>query len=153
MSMRSLRKWLLRSTSQRVDSHPGDGVLLLESSELRKAVGEKMQELTSEMRLAAAIDSAWIIERNAAGRDGVIEPNIFITCPTLRGTFKFSPEESERRILLAFPELDDKAVKASIRHLVDRVVSCLTEKSIPGDDPRPSFVHDWAADRESLFRL
>lgn len=107
---------------------------------------------TDEMRLAAAIDAANINERHAAGEDGEYEPRVFVTCPALRGMFLFSPEEAERRIRKAFPHLDDKAVTASVRHLVDRVVIHLTEKTIPAPEARRSWVHGWR-DHDELFRL
>ncbi len=110
------------------------------------------QASASEQQLAAAIAGAWIVERHAAGEDGELEPRVFVTCPTLRGTFIFSPEAAERRVRRVFPDLPDAAVAASVRHLVDRVSSYLTEKTIPAMQARLSFVRDWAADGE-LFRL
>jgi len=110
------------------------------------------QPSADEMRLATAIQGAWVVERHAAGADGEIEPRIFVTSPTLRGTFKFSPESAERRIRLAFPDLPDAAVVVAVRHLTDRVSSYLTEKTFPVTEARRSFVRDWAADGE-LFRL
>lgn len=144
MGMRGLRNWILRSTRQRTDRNPGDGVVLIESPELRRMLGDRLQAQTSELRLATAIDSASIVERHATGDNGEIEPNIYVTCPSLRGMFKFSPEETERRIRLAFPDLSDKAVKASIRHLADRVVLSLTSKTIPDPESRGNWVHGWA---------
>ncbi|MGN6329529.1 MAG: hypothetical protein ACTHL5_11370 [Rhodanobacter sp.] len=106
------------------------------------------------MRLAAAINGAWIVERNAnIDADGNIEPRVFVTCPTLRGTFIFSPESAERRIRLAFPDLDDAAITVAVRHLVDRVSGYLTEKTLPDVEPRRSFVRDWAADDGEWFRF
>lgn len=106
-----------------------------------------------ELRLAAAIDGAWIVERHAAGDGDETEPRIFVTCPTLRGTFRFSPEAAEHRIRLAFPNLSDAAVTASVRHLVDRVSAYLTDRTIPDRHAPRSFVRDWAADGGQLFRL
>lgn len=108
---------------------------------------------TDQMRLAAAIDAAWINERHAAGEDGEYEPRVFVTCPALRGMFLFSPEETERRIRKAFPSLDDKAVRASVRHMTDRVIAALTEKTVPAPAARRSYVRDWAADSSEFFRL
>lgn len=104
------------------------------------------------MRLAAAINSAWINERHAAGDDGDIEARVFVTCPALRGSFFFSPEEAERRIRKAFPDLDDKAVMASVRHLTDRVTTRLTENTLPAKESRPGWVHGWR-DQDDFFRF
>jgi hypothetical protein len=110
------------------------------------------QPSADELRLAAAIAGAWIVERHAAGNDGELEPRVFVTCPTLRGTFTFTPEAAERRIRLVFPDLSDAAVAAGVRHLTDRVSAYLTEKTIPAPEARRSFVHGWRDDGE-LFRL
>lgn len=111
------------------------------------------QPSADEMRLAAAIDAAWIVERNAnVEADGEIQPRVHVTAPTLGGAFWFTPSVAERRIRRHFPELGAAAVTVAVRHLTDRVAGCLTDKTIPDAEPRRSWTHSWTDDGE-LFRL
>lgn len=106
-----------------------------------------------ELRLAAAISGAWIVERHAnVDADGGIEPRVHVTAPVLGGGFWFTPDATEHRIRRHFPDLDDAAVAVAVRHLVDRVSGYLTDKTFPDAEPQRNFVHGWAADGE-LFRF
>lgn len=152
MGPRRLRNWLLRTAGMRSSHESGDGAVLMESPELRRLTGENPAELISEMRLANAIEAAVINERHASGEDGDYTPNIYVTCPALLGMFRFSREETERRIRKAFPDLNDKAVKASVLHLADRIAARITQKTLPDIEDRRSWVHGWR-DQSNLFRL
>jgi hypothetical protein len=145
-------KWFRSLMERRTNPAQDDGRVILESAEFLRMTN-RAQELTSEMRVTAAVDSAWIIERHAAGEDGDMVPRIFVTCDALGGMWTFSIEETDRRIRKYFPTLSDKAVKRSVRHLADRVAAHATERSAPDLPRRNSWVHGWADEKNNLSRL
>lgn len=88
--------------------------------------------------LREAIDAAWIMEREPDDEG----PRVAVISPSLRGSFFFSRDEAERRILLCFPGSEPSVVKRAVRHLENRVRAQVTKSQCR----RRNWVHGWKED-------
>ena len=90
---------------------------------------------TFSQELADAIDSA-ILAIREPGDDG---RRVAVLCRAL-GAFIFDPDEADRRIRRAFPELSNAAVRRGVRHLSSRVsLASAPQKRTR----RPSWIRDY----------